>query len=110
MPGTRPGIHVCQLFRMAGGWAYIVSNQPNGILYVGVTAKIRRRAWEHREGVVEGVSQRYGLQRLVFVERHDDTRPAIQRGKAMKHCSRAGKVRLLLAADPEWADLYETLA
>jgi putative endonuclease len=39
---------------MQGGWVYIVTNRPNGTLYIGVTSNLARRAWEHREGVAEG--------------------------------------------------------
>ena len=109
MPGLVPGIHVCQLFRMAGGWVYIVTNKPNGILYVGVTSDIQKHAWGHREGIVEGFTKRYGLKRLVFVEWHDDIRNAIQREKTMKHWSRAWKVRTLEMANPDWRDLYADL-
>ena len=35
---------------MSGGWVYIMTNRPNGILYTGVTSDIARRAYEHREG------------------------------------------------------------
>ena len=31
-----------------GGWVYIMANRPNGILYVGVTGDIARRAWKTR--------------------------------------------------------------
>jgi hypothetical protein len=31
---------------MRGGWLYIMTNRPNGTLYVGVTSNIARRAWE----------------------------------------------------------------
>ena len=95
---------------MAGGWVYIVTNKPNGILYVGVTSDIRKRAWEHREGVIAGFTKQYGLKRLVFVEGHDDSRAAIQREKTMKHWSRAWKVRTLERANPDWRDLYDELA
>jgi putative endonuclease len=110
MPGLVPGIHVCQRFRMAGGWVYIVTNRPNGILYIGVTSDIRKRAWEHRDGVVEGFTKQYGLKRLVYAEWHDDIRDAIQRERTMKHWSRAWKVRRLKLANPDWRDLYEDLA
>ncbi len=95
---------------MPGGWGYIVTNRPNGILYLGVTSDLARRALEHREGVVEGFSKRYGLKRLVWFERHDDIRTAIQREKTMKHWPRAWKVRLILSGNPAWDDLYEQLA
>ena len=92
---------------MASGWVYIMTNRPNGTLYVGVTSDLGRRVWEHREGVAEGFSKRYGLKRLVYAERHEDIRTAIQREKNVKHWPRTWKVRLILAANPEWADLYD---
>jgi len=92
-----------------GGWVYIVANKRNGTLYVGVTADIRRRAWEHREGQVEGFTSRYRLKRLVHVERHDDIRDAIHREKRIKHWSRNQKLALIETANPDWDDLYDTL-
>jgi putative endonuclease len=59
--------------------------------------------------VVEGFTKRYGLRRLVFAERHADIRGAIQRERNMKHWPRTWKVRLILAANPDWADLYEQI-
>jgi putative endonuclease len=94
---------------MAGGWVYIVTNRPNGTLYTGVTADLARRAWEHRTGAVEGLTKRYGLKRLVLGEHYEDIRTAIQREKNMKHWPRAWKVRLILAQNPEWQDLYDGL-
>ena len=95
---------------MRGGWVYIMTNRTNGTLYLGVTSDLVRRVWEHRAGVVEGFSKRYGLKRLVWSERHDDIRVAIQREKTMKHWPRAWKVRLILSANPERDDLYTLLA
>ena len=85
---------------MRGGWVYIMTNRANGTLYVGVTSDLARRAWEHREGAADGFTKRYGLKRLVFAERHDDIRTAIQREKNLKHWPRAWKVRLILAETP----------
>lgn len=43
MAGLGPAIHACDIFRMAGGWIYIMTNRPNGTLYVGVTSDLPRR-------------------------------------------------------------------
>ena len=94
---------------MRGGWVYIMTNRPNGILYTGVTSDLARRVGEHREGVVEGFTQRYGLKRLVYTEFHEAIRDAIQREKNMKHYSRAWKVGLILETNRDWRDLYEDL-
>jgi predicted GIY-YIG superfamily endonuclease len=83
MAGLDPAIHAVALVQgkgenepMQGGWIYIVTNRPNGTLYVGVTSDLARRQWEHREGVADGFTKKYGLRRLVWAERHDDIRAA----------------------------------
>jgi putative endonuclease len=96
-------------YHMSGGWVYIMTNRPNGTLYVGVTSDIPRRIWEHREGLADGFTKRYQMKRLVYVERHEDIGSAIQREKNMKHWPRAWKVRLVLEMNPTWADLYNGL-
>jgi putative endonuclease len=94
---------------MAEGWVYMMTNRPNGILYLGITANLPRRVWEHREGVVAGFTRRYGLKRLVYAERHMDMLAARQRERNMKHYSRAWKVPLILVNNPNWDDLYDRL-
>jgi putative endonuclease len=118
MAGLVPATHECvasdppfaQIRPMEGGWVYIVTNRPNGTLYTGVTSNLARRVWEHREGVADGFTKRYGLKRLVYAERHTAIRAAIQRERNMKHWSRTWKVRLILAENPNWDDLYDRLA
>jgi putative endonuclease len=95
---------------MPGASVYIMTNRPNGTLYVGVTTNIARRAWEHREGIIAGFTQKYGLKRLVYVEAHETILAAIQREKTVKHWSRAWKVRLVLESNPRWEDLYDLLS
>lgn len=95
---------------MQGGWVYIMTNRKNGTLYVGVTSDLARRAWEHREGVIEGFTKRYGLKLLVYAERHEDIRTAIHREKTIKHWPRARKVRMIEMENPNWEDLYQRLA
>jgi len=59
------------------------------------------RAWEHRAGVDQGFTKKYGLTRLVFAEYYDDMRSARQRERNMKHWRRAWKVRPILDQNPE---------
>lgn len=95
---------------MSGGWVYILTNRTNGTLYVGITGDIARRSWEHRTEVAGGFTTRYGLKRLVYAERHENIRTAIQREKTIKHWPRAWKVRLIVSTNPDWDDLYDRLA
>ena len=94
---------------MRGGWVYIMTNRPNGTLYVGVTSELVKRVWEHRSGVVPGFTKTYGLKQLVYFEAHETIEAAIRREKTIKTWLRAWKVRLITASNPDWTDLYETL-
>src|SRR5438309_10590842 len=75
-------------------------NAPNGTLYVGVTSKLVKRIWEHREGIIDGFTKHYGLKRLVYAEHHDTIGQAIARETRLKHWPRAWKVRLIVAGMP----------
>jgi putative endonuclease len=94
---------------MKGGWVYIMTNKRDGVLYVGVTSDLPKRAWEHREGVVAGFTKRYGLKMLVYFEWHDEIALAIQREKNIKHWPRAWKIDLIRSVNPDWKDLFEAL-
>ncbi len=65
MAGLVPAIHELQQCQsMQGGWVYIITNKPNGILYTGVTSHLPQRIWQHREGLTPGFSRRHGLKRV----------------------------------------------
>lgn len=89
---------------------YIMTNRRNGTLYTGVTSNLPQRAWQHREGVQPGFTRRYGCRMLVwyaYCERMDE---AIAGEKRIKGGSRAAKLRLIEAMNPQWRDLYDDLA
>jgi putative endonuclease len=109
MAGLVPAIHVLQNINMAGGYIYILTNRPNGVLYVGVTNDLVRRVFEHRSAFVDGFTKRYRLKRLVYFEKFDNIGDAIQREHNIKHWSRAWKVRTILAMNPNWDDLFDTI-
>lgn len=88
-------------------FVYIMTNAPNGTLYVGVTNDIGRRVWEHKRGDVPGFTARYGLSRLVWFEVFDTIDEAIWREKRLKTWLRAWKVRLIQRQNPDWEDLSE---
>jgi putative endonuclease len=94
---------------MKGGWVYIMTNRPNGTLYIGVTNDVARRAFEHRTDVGATFAKRYSLHRVVHAGWHDDVRTAIQREKTVKQWPRAWKVRLIERDNLEWRDSYEDL-
>lgn len=44
---------------------YIMTDAPNGTLYIGVTTDLMKRVAQHRAGEIDGFTKRYGLNRLV---------------------------------------------
>ena len=78
----------------------------NGTLYIGVTSDLPRRVWQHREGLVRGFTQRYGIKRLVWFEPHETMDSAILREKRIKRWQRAWKYDLIHLHNPTWRDLW----
>jgi putative endonuclease len=109
LAGLVPAIHAGQTTTMRSGYVYIVTNRPNGTLYLGVTSNLNHRIWQHRSKAIEGFAKHYGLGRLVWYESFDDIRNAIQKERNMKHWPRAWKIRLILDLNPDWRDLYDEL-
>jgi putative endonuclease len=109
MAGLVPAIHVLHHQKMSGGYVYIMASAANGILYVGVTSDLVRRVYQHRNGLIAGFTKRYSVKRLVYFEYHEDIQAAIQREHNIKHWSRKWKVRLILADNPDWNDLYDSI-
>jgi putative endonuclease len=90
-------------------FVYLLASRYNGTLYVGVTNDLARRVWQHREGVAESFTRKYGVNRLVWFEPHGDVTAAITREKQIKKWNRAWKIQLIERENPGWDDLYDTL-
>jgi putative endonuclease len=91
-------------------YLYILASRKHGTLYIGVTGDLARLLWEHREGVIEGFTTRYGVSGLVYYEAFGDIRAAIQREKTMKKWPRQWKVNVIERDNPHWTDLFPALA
>ncbi len=88
---------------------YIMANRWNGTLYTGVTSDLAGRSHQHREGLIPGFTRRYGCKLLVWYEYLETMPDAIAREKRIKAGSRKDKLALIVATNPDWQDLYETL-
>ncbi len=88
---------------------YILASHRNGTLYTGVTSNLPARVWQHKNGVVEGFTKKYGVHTLVYYEVHEDMRSAINREKHIKKWQRAWKLALIEKQNPTWRDLYDAL-
>ena len=92
-----------------GGWVYIMADRYRGAMYVGVTADLTRRVFQHREGTGSDFCARYKLHRLVWAEQGDSIEDCIAHEKRVKRWRREWKFTLIERGNPDWRDLYDQL-
>jgi putative endonuclease len=94
---------------MKPGWVYLMANHRRGQTYLGMTSDLPQRAWQHRNGIIEGHSKDKGCVSLVWFEYFEDLQDARACEWRMKKWKRAWKIRLIEERNPDWNDLYATL-
>ena len=92
-----------------GGWVYIMADRYRGTMYVGVTANLAARMYQHRTGTGSEFCRRYGLHRLVWAEQGDDIQSCIAQEKRVKRWRREWKFVLVEQNNPDWVDLFDTI-
>ncbi|MFM9911908.1 MAG: GIY-YIG nuclease family protein [Methylophilaceae bacterium] len=92
-----------------GAYVYILANERNGTLYIGVTSNLLSRVWQHKNDVADGFTKKYQVHRLVWYEAHENMLSAITREKTLKYWQRMWKIRLIEQMNPNWLDLYSQL-
>ena len=90
-------------------FVYIMASRKYGTLYVGVTNDLAKRVYQHRNGLAEGFTKRYGIKTLVFFEAHSTKSLAIEQERRIKRWRRDWKIELIEANNPYWEDLYPGL-
>jgi putative endonuclease len=89
------------------GYVYIMTNQQNNVLYVGVTSQLKGRVWEHKTKLYpESFTAKYNCTKLVWFDTYPNIEDAIDREKRMKGGSRKRKLDLINDMNPEWNDLW----
>ena len=92
------------------GFVYILFNKCNGTLYTGVTSFLKRRVYEHKTKLhPDSFTAKYSVDKLGYYEEHVSIKDAIEREKQIKGGSRAAKIALIEAMNPNWDDLYDLL-
>ena len=94
---------------MKNYYVYILANKRNGTLYIGVTSNLQRRIQEYKEKQVEGFTEKYNVNKLVYFEQTTDVMSALTREKQLKKWNRAWKLNLIEKENPQWKDLTDTL-
>ena len=90
-------------------FVYLLASEPYGTLYIGLTTNLSRRVWEHKNKLVPGFTAKYGADRLVWFEIHDDRESALNREKQLKEWKRDWKINLIESNNRHWVDLYPDL-
>ena len=80
-------------------YVYIMSNQNDTTLYVGMTNNIERRLEEHKSGLIKD--------KLVYFECYSDVNQAIEREKQIKKWRREKKDWLIKTINPDLNDLCD---
>ena len=88
-------------------YVYITTNWNHTILYIGVTNDLKRRIFEHRSKLVEGFTQKFNVNKLVYYEHFSKIDDAIKREKNLKRWKREWVIELITKMNPEWRDLYD---
>lgn len=94
---------------MKQGYVYMMTNNNNTALYTGVTSDLKKRVYEHKNGLIEGFTSKYRCHKLVYWEVGGDIRACIEREKQIKAGSRKKKNALVDSINPKWLDLSEHL-
>lgn len=90
-------------------YVYILAKAKRSTFYTGVTNDLIRRVWEHKQGVAEGFTKKYGIKMLVYYEIAESIEAAIHREKLIKKWKRSFKYDAIERMNPDWQDLYEEL-
>ena len=86
-------------------FVYIVSNFKRTVLYIGVTNDLEKRAYQHKNKLVKGFSQKYNCTDLVYFEDTQNIYAAIEREKELKGWKRVKKDQLIQQNNPQLKDL-----
>ena len=65
-------------------YVYMMQSASRRALYIGMTSNLRKRVWEHKNHIREGLTDGYNCTRLVYWESYDDVVRAINREKQLK--------------------------
>lgn len=63
----------------------------------------------HKENIIDGFSNKFFVNKLVYFEQHETMESAITREKQLKKWNRKWKLRLIEESNPDWLDLAEKI-
>ena len=88
-------------------YVYVLTNNANTVMYIGVTNNLYRRLLEHKTEQISGFTKKYHLHKLVYFEQYSEITDAISREKQLKRWKREKKNWLVETKNPNWDDWSE---
>jgi len=85
-------------------FGYILASL-RGVLYVGLTDDLRTRITQHKDGMFDGFTKKYKVNRLMYFETYTDSKLAAAREIQIKKFRREKKIALFAKSNPRWKDL-----
>ena len=89
----------------ASAWVYIMTNKPNGVIYVGATGDLDGRIRDHRRSRGSAFTAKFNCDKFVYCEAFSDIRAARERELQIKVWKRQWKIDLIESVNPQWLDL-----
>jgi len=94
---------------MKKSYTYILSNKNRTVLYVGVTANLKRRITQHKSKTGSVFAKRYNVNELLHFEEFTNIVDAIAREKQLKNWHKEWKWSLIKEMNPELRDLFDEI-
>jgi putative endonuclease len=86
-------------------YVYILTNKGNNVFYIGMTNDLGRRLFEHKEGLIDGFTKKYRVNKLIYYEIYKYVDQAISREKQLKGWRREKKLNLIKQVNPNFEEL-----
>ena len=107
--GKKKGGGMQKFYKEKNSFVYILSNRPNGTIYVGVTDNLCKRVWQHKNDIADGFTKKYQIHDLVYYEEFGEISLAFFREKQLKKWRRKWKNDLIEKENANWDDLYNAV-
>ncbi len=85
---------------MKKSYIYILTNKYRTTFYIGVTANLEKRLYEHYEETASLFTKKYNVKDLIYFEEFLDINLAIAREKQLKNWHKEWKLNLIKKLNP----------
>jgi putative endonuclease len=88
-------------------YVYVMTNRYKNVICIGVTNNLKRRVYEHENGLDKGFSKKYNCHYLIYYEEFKSINLAIKREKKLKGWRREKKDALIKSTNSQLSFLND---